>query len=171
VWERAHFLLHRPHSDIGGGFSGVPFISLRNFSSIPSLVRDFFPSGLLILSNDFPEKPSGFSLLCYFVMWKVTLMKFSFFFLLLFMCAYKAWVISPHCPHPLPYYPLRPLPLPPTPSIPGRNYFALMKFSMLNECCSPRMRASWSNVLFSYIDRTDFLTFLKEFSISVHEGY
>jgi hypothetical protein len=39
-----------------------------------------------------------------------------FFFLLLFICAYKAWVISPPCPHPLP----------PTPSIPSRNYFALI---------------------------------------------
>jgi hypothetical protein len=38
---------------------------------------------------------------------------FSFFiFLLLFICAYKAWFISPPCPHPLPYHPLRPLPLP-----------------------------------------------------------
>jgi hypothetical protein len=29
-----------------------------------------------------------------------------FFFLLLFICAYKAWFISPPCPHPLPYHPL-----------------------------------------------------------------
>jgi hypothetical protein len=50
---------------------------------------------------------------------------FLFFIFLLFICAYKAWVISPPCPHPLPYHPLRPFPLPPTPSIPGRNYFAL----------------------------------------------
>jgi hypothetical protein len=48
------------------------------------------------------------------------------FLLLLFICAYKAWVISPPCPHPLPYHPLRHLPLPPTPSIPSRNYFALI---------------------------------------------
>jgi hypothetical protein len=48
------------------------------------------------------------------------------FFILLFICAYKAWVISLPCPHPLPYHPLRPLPLPPTPSIPSRNYFALI---------------------------------------------
>jgi hypothetical protein len=33
---------------------------------------------------------------------------YLFIFLLLFICAYKAWVISPPCPHPL-----RPLPLPP----------------------------------------------------------
>jgi len=45
-------------------------------------------------------------------------------FLLLFICAYKAWFISPPCPHPLPYHPLHPLPLPP--SIPSRNYFALI---------------------------------------------
>jgi hypothetical protein len=38
-----------------------------------------------------------------------------FLFLLLFICAYKAWFISPPCPHPLPYHPLRPLPLPPIP--------------------------------------------------------
>jgi hypothetical protein len=48
------------------------------------------------------------------------------FIVLLFICAYKAWVISPPCPHPLPYHPLRPLPLPPTPSIPSINYFALV---------------------------------------------
>jgi hypothetical protein len=49
------------------------------------------------------------------------------FIVLLFIYAYKAWVISPPCPHPLPYHPLRsPFPLPPTPSIPGRNYFALI---------------------------------------------
>jgi hypothetical protein len=48
------------------------------------------------------------------------------FFFFLLICAYKAWVISPPCPHPLPYHPLRPLPLPPIPSIPSRNYFALI---------------------------------------------
>jgi hypothetical protein len=31
-----------------------------------------------------------------------------FFIVLLFICAYKAWVISPPCPHPLPYHPLCP---------------------------------------------------------------
>jgi hypothetical protein len=35
-----------------------------------------------------------------------------FFIVLLFLCAYNAWVISPPCPHPLPYHPLHPLPLP-----------------------------------------------------------
>jgi hypothetical protein len=49
---------------------------------------------------------------------------FLFFIFLLFICAYKAWLISPPCPHPLPYHPLRPLPTPP--SIPSRNYFALI---------------------------------------------
>jgi hypothetical protein len=48
----------------------------------------------------------------------------SIFFL--FICAYNAWVISPPCPHTLPYHPLHSLPLLPTPSIPGRNYFALI---------------------------------------------
>jgi hypothetical protein len=51
---------------------------------------------------------------------------FLFCFVLLFICAYKAWVISLPCPHPLPYHPLCPLPLPPTPSIPSRNYSALI---------------------------------------------
>jgi hypothetical protein len=51
---------------------------------------------------------------------------FLFLFFLLFLCAYKAWVISSPCPHPLPYHPLHPLPLPATPSIPSRNYFALI---------------------------------------------
>jgi hypothetical protein len=48
------------------------------------------------------------------------------FFNILFICAYKAWVISPPYPQPLPYHPLRPLPLPPTPSIPSRNCFTLI---------------------------------------------
>jgi hypothetical protein len=51
---------------------------------------------------------------------------FLFFYCLLFICAYKAWVISPPCPHPLPYHPLCPLLLPLTPSIPSINYFALL---------------------------------------------
>jgi hypothetical protein len=34
---------------------------------------------------------------------------FLFFIVLLFICAYKAWVISSPCPHPLPYHPLPPL--------------------------------------------------------------
>jgi hypothetical protein len=48
------------------------------------------------------------------------------FIVLLFICAYNACVISPSCPHPLPYHPLRPLSLSPTLLIPGRNYFALI---------------------------------------------
>jgi hypothetical protein len=31
---------------------------------------------------------------------------FFLFYFLLFIYAYKAWVISPPCPHPLPYHPL-----------------------------------------------------------------
>jgi hypothetical protein len=57
---------------------------------------------------------------------------FLIFYFLLFICAYKAWVISPPCPHPLPYRPLHPLPLSPTPSIPSRNYFALI-FNFVEE--------------------------------------
>jgi hypothetical protein len=34
--------------------------------------------------------------------------RFLFLFILLFICGYKAWVISPPCPHSLPYHPLRP---------------------------------------------------------------
>jgi hypothetical protein len=44
----------------------------------------------------------------------------------LFICAYKAWVISPPCPQPLSYHPLHPFPLSRTLSIPSRNYFALI---------------------------------------------
>jgi hypothetical protein len=57
--------------------------------------------------------------------WKKTLRN-EIFVLLLFICAYNAWVISSPCPHPLPYHPLHPILLSPTPSISGRNYFALI---------------------------------------------
>jgi hypothetical protein len=40
-------------------------------------------------------------------------------------CAYKAWVISPSSPHPLPYHPLRPLPLPPPPQYPAETILPL----------------------------------------------
>jgi hypothetical protein len=40
---------------------------------------------------------------------------FLTFIVLLFICTYNTWVISPPCPHPLPYHPLRPLSLPPHP--------------------------------------------------------
>jgi hypothetical protein len=58
--------------------------------------------------------------------WLVFFNLIFIFIVLLFICAYKAWVISPFCPHPLPYHPHHPLPLLPTPSIPSRNYFALI---------------------------------------------
>jgi hypothetical protein len=61
-------------------------------------------------------KPIGDSIFILFI--------YLFLIVLLFICAYNAWVISPTCP--LLYHPLRPLPLPYTPSIPGRNYFALI---------------------------------------------
>jgi hypothetical protein len=52
---------------------------------------------------------------------------FCYFLLfILFLCAYNLWVISPPFPHLLPYTPYRPFPLPPTFSLPGRNYFALI---------------------------------------------
>jgi hypothetical protein len=51
---------------------------------------------------------------------------FPFFFFLLFICAYNAWIISPPLPPPLPYHPPHTLHLPSTPSIAGRNYFALI---------------------------------------------
>jgi hypothetical protein len=50
---------------------------------------------------------------------------FIFIYFLLFICAYNAWVISFLCPHPS-FTTHPPPPLPPTPSIPSRNYFALI---------------------------------------------
>jgi hypothetical protein len=47
----------------------------------------------------------------------------TFFFI--HMCIQDLGHFSPR-PHPLPYNPLHPLPLPPTPSIPSRNYFVLI---------------------------------------------
>jgi hypothetical protein len=49
-----------------------------------------------------------------------------YFIFILFICAYNAWVISPPCPHSLPYHPPHFLLLPTIPSLPGRNYFALI---------------------------------------------
>jgi hypothetical protein len=51
--------------------------------------------------------------------------KSNFFYILLFICAYKAWVISPPCPHPLPYHPLCPLPLPSPPQYPAETILPL----------------------------------------------
>jgi hypothetical protein len=50
---------------------------------------------------------------------------FFFLIVLLFICAYNAWVISPPCPHPLPYYPPCSLPLPPTPWYPAETILPL----------------------------------------------
>jgi hypothetical protein len=50
---------------------------------------------------------------------------FFIIIILLFICAYKTWVISPPCPHPLPYHPLRPLPPPPTPQYPAETILPL----------------------------------------------
>jgi hypothetical protein len=55
------------------------------------------------------------------------------FFLLLFICAYKAWVISPPCPHPLPYHPLHPLPLPPPPQYPAEIILPLFLILLKRE--------------------------------------
>jgi hypothetical protein len=51
---------------------------------------------------------------------------FIYFLFLLFTCAYNVWVISPPYSRPAPSLSLRSLPLPTTPLIPGRNYFALI---------------------------------------------
>jgi hypothetical protein len=48
---------------------------------------------------------------------------YHFFFL--FICVYNVWVISPPFPNNLPYHSTPSLTLP-TPSIPGRNYIALI---------------------------------------------
>jgi hypothetical protein len=52
-------------------------------------------------------------------------MFWPFFIILLFICVYKAWVISPPCPHPLPYHPLCPLSLTPTPQYPAETILPL----------------------------------------------
>jgi hypothetical protein len=50
---------------------------------------------------------------------------FLIFIFLLFICEYNAWVISPPCPHPLPYHPLHPLLLLPTPLIQAETILSL----------------------------------------------
>jgi hypothetical protein len=77
---------------------------------------------LLLLCYDFKRDITKIEL----ILTVIPCTNIIFFIVLLFICAYKAWVISPLCPHPLPYHPLCSFPLPPTPSIPGRNYFALI---------------------------------------------
>jgi hypothetical protein len=64
------------------------------------------------------------------VVFVVVVILFIFYFnslmFLLFIRAYNSWVISPPLPYSLPYHPPCPLTLLPTPSIPSRNYFALI---------------------------------------------
>jgi hypothetical protein len=50
---------------------------------------------------------------------------FLIFIVLLFICAYNSWVISPPCPHPLPYHPHHPLPLLPPPRYPAETILPL----------------------------------------------
>uniref|UniRef100_A0A8C0WDU0 Uncharacterized protein n=1 Tax=Castor canadensis TaxID=51338 RepID=A0A8C0WDU0_CASCN len=59
--------------------------------------------------------------MCYFCCIFLFLNFLIFFIVLLFICAYKAWVISPPCPHPLPYHPLRPSLSPPPPQYPEQK--------------------------------------------------
>jgi hypothetical protein len=59
---------------------------------------------------------------------------FLFFIVLLFICAYKAWVISPPCPHPLPYHLLRPLPIPTPPQYPAETVLPLSLILLKREC-------------------------------------
>jgi hypothetical protein len=82
-------------------------LSLNDIHAVACISILFF----FLLPNDIPL--DGYTT---FYLLHPTLMDFFFFFffifLLLFICAYKAWFISPPCPRPLPYHPLRPLPLP-----------------------------------------------------------
>jgi hypothetical protein len=48
-----------------------------------------------------------------------------FFLILLFICAYKAWVISPPCPQPLPYHHSAPSLSPPPPQYPAETILPL----------------------------------------------
>jgi hypothetical protein len=59
------------------------------------------------------------------VLYKTEDLNFISFIVLLFIYAYKAWVISSPCPHPLPYHALRPLPLPPPPQYPAETILPL----------------------------------------------
>jgi hypothetical protein len=74
---------------------------------------------------------------------------------LLFICAYKAWVISsPGGPHPLPYHSLRPLSLPSTPSIPSRNYFALISNFTTTDFSKQTLtaRRAWNDIIQALIE-------------------
>jgi hypothetical protein len=62
------------------------------------------------------------------VMWALKWYLFIYLFFVLFICAYNVWVVSLPFPRPFP----KPLPFPPTPLLPGRNYFALI-FNFVEE--------------------------------------
>jgi hypothetical protein len=60
----------------------------------------------------------------YLIFTAIAILFFLFIYFLifiLFICTYNVWVISPPLHRPLPY-----LPHPPMPSLPSRNYFALI---------------------------------------------
>jgi hypothetical protein len=65
----------------------------------------FMGSALLVGSNRRSINCSGLGTVFFF--FKCLTSLFYFIFFLLFICAYKAWVISPPCPHPFPYHPVR----------------------------------------------------------------
>jgi hypothetical protein len=91
---------------IGGSWLG------KKWEPVSKTTRAKRAGGMAQLLEYLPNKHEALSSNIVLQKKKKVFFENSFFFLLLFICAYKAWVISPPCPHPLPYQPLRPLPLP-----------------------------------------------------------
>jgi hypothetical protein len=89
----------RGHTTRSGGDKGLNIVRLRFFCELVWKVHRLIATNFLL---------------------------FIYLFIL-FICACNVWVISSPFPHPFPsLHPLRPPSSPPIPSLPSRNYFALI---------------------------------------------
>jgi hypothetical protein len=64
-------------------------------------------SEIATLKHSSTQNPSFVIMLLHFTLTYAPVLIYIYFFIvLLFICAYNTWVISPRCPHPLPYHPI-----------------------------------------------------------------
>jgi hypothetical protein len=92
-------------------------------SGLPSIVETLVQFSMFLPGDVIrASAPNSLDHIQFFV---IHILLWFFKIILLFICAYKAWVISPPCPHPLPYHPLCLLPLPPPPQDPAETILPL----------------------------------------------